>query len=138
MPTTINKSNNFQDQKFYIGLDVHKKSWSVTVRTMGFEVAHFNQLPDAAQLAHYLKTRYPGNQFLSAYEAGFCGTSHHHALCNAGIKNIIVHAADIPQTDKQKKNKTDLHDSRAIARYLETGLLNDILRPRRVTASATK
>jgi len=22
MPTSINKSNNFQDQKFYIGLDV--------------------------------------------------------------------------------------------------------------------
>lgn len=39
---------------------------------------------------------------------------------------MIVNPADIPQTDKQKKNKTDLHDSRATARYLEKGLLSPI------------
>jgi transposase len=39
---------------------------------------------------------------------------------------MIIHPADLPQTDKQKKTKTDLHDSRAIARYLEAGLLSSI------------
>lgn len=47
-------------------------------------------------------------------------------MCELGIDNIIIHAADIPNTDKEKKNKTDIHDSRAIAKYLEKGLLHPI------------
>ena len=89
MPT--NKSTNFNGQTFYVGLDVHKKSWTVTVRTLGLEIAHFSQSPDVLQLSRYLNTRYPGGHFVSAYEAGFCGTTHHHALCKAGIENIIIH-----------------------------------------------
>lgn len=120
------KTTNFSGQPFYVGLDVHKKSWTVTVRTMGLEVAHFSQSADASHLARYLHKRYPGGEFNSAYEAGFCGTAAHNSLCKAGISNIIIHPADLPQTDKQKKNKTDLHDSRATARYLEAGVLRGI------------
>jgi transposase len=126
MPTSIIKSTNFKGQPFYIGIDVHKKSWTITVRTLGLEIAHFTQTPDIKHLACYLETRWPGGNFLSAYEAGFCGTSPHHALCKAGIQNILIHPGDLPQTDKQKKTKTDLHDSRAIARYLEAGVLSGI------------
>jgi transposase len=74
----------------------------------------------------YLQRNFPGGQYHSAYEAGFCGTGIHEQLCELGIKNIVVHAADIPATDKQKKNKTDLHDSRSIADYLEKGNLKGI------------
>lgn len=121
-----NKSTNFMGQTFFIGLDVHKKSWSVNIRTLGLQVAQFVQDPNPQQLVRYLENRFPNGDFHSAYEAGFCGTYIHNSLCQAGIKNIIVHPADLPQTDKQKKNKTDLHDSNAIARYLEAGLLNSI------------
>lgn len=124
MPTI--KATNFDGQTFYVGLDVHKNSWSVTVRTLDFEVGHFTQAPSAEQLAGYLSNRFPGATFLSAYEAGFCGTGIHQQLCRAGLKNIIIHPADLPQTDKQKNNKTDLHDSRATARYLEAGVLRSI------------
>lgn len=126
MPATLNNTAPFCGQKFYVGLDVPKKSWTVTVRTLGIEMAHFNQAANAQQLANYLQARYPGGYFLSAYEAGFCGTSHHEALCQLDIHNIIINAADLPQTDKQKNNKTDLHDSRAIARYLEKDLIRGI------------
>lgn len=121
-----NKTTDFTGQSFYIGLDVHKKSWTITVRTSGLEVAHFTQEPDVDQLHRYLNKRYPGARFYSAYEAGFCGTRIHTLLCQAGINNIIIHPADLPKTDKQQKNKTDLHDSRAAARYLEAGLLKGI------------
>jgi len=77
-------------------------------------------------LYNHLKKKFPNGIFHSAYEAGFCGTTYHKQLCQLGIENIIVHPADIPQTDKQKKNKTDLHDSRSIAYYLEKGLLHGI------------
>jgi len=126
MPSTTNKITNFEGQRFYIGIDVHKKSWTVTIRSMHLELGHFSQLPNAEPLARYLHSHFPGGRFLSAYEAGFCGTSPHHALCNSGIQNIIIHPADLPQSDKQKNNKTDLHDSRAIARYLEGGMLSGI------------
>jgi len=125
MPVTT-KFTDFSGQSFYIGLDVHKKSWTVTVRALNMELAHFSQAPDAIQLSRYLQRNYPGGRFLSAYEAGFCGTSYHDALVRAGVENIIIHPADLPESDKEKKNKTDLHDSRAIARYLEAGILRGI------------
>src|SRR6202046_1739095 len=124
--TNLQKQNEFTGQDFYIGLDVHKQSWYVTIRSLGIEVGHFTQGPDAAALHQYLQRNFPGGQYHSAYEAGFCGTGAHEQLCKAGIDNIIVHAADVPSTDKQKKNKTDLHDSRAIADHLERGNLHGI------------
>jgi transposase len=120
------KSIDFTGQDFYVGIDVHKKSWTVTVRTLGMQVAHFTQPPQALHLNAWLRSRYPGGTYLSAYEAGFCGTSHHQHLCDAGIKNIIIHPADLPMTNKQKTNKTDLHDSRSIASYLQAGVLSGI------------
>ena len=124
--TNLQKQNDFTGQDFYIGLDVHKQSWYVTIRSLGIEVGHFTQGPDAAALHEYLERNFPGGKYHSAYEAGFCGTGAHEQLCKAGIDNIIVHAADVPSTDKQKKNKTDLHDSRAIADHLERGNLKGI------------
>jgi len=127
MPSTnLQNSIDFKGQNFYVGLDVHKKSWAVTIRSMGIEVARFTQPPNAAALLAYLQKNYPGGKYFSAYEAGFCGTGIHEQLCKLGIANILIHAADIPATDKQKKNKTDLHDSRTIAERLEKRDLNPI------------
>lgn len=127
MPNTkMHYSEDFSGQKFYIGMDVHKKSWSVTVRALDMELAHFTQPPCVQTLVNHLQRTYPGGQFYSAYEAGFCGTTLHEQLGHAGIQNIVVNPADIPMTDKQRKNKTDLHDSRSIAHYLEKGTLHAI------------
>ena len=127
MPVSnLSHSRDFTGENFYIGLDVHKKSWSVTVRTSNLEVGHFSQAPDPKALHSYLTKKFPSGTYYSAYEAGFSGTSSHTALCKFGIQNIIVHAGDIPNTDKEKKSKTDVHDSRTIAKYLEKGLLKPI------------
>ena len=126
LSTKLQKQNDFTGQDFHVGLDVHKQSWYVTIRSLGIEVGHFTQKPDAAVLQGYLHRNFPGGVYHSAYEAGFCGTGAHEQLCKAGIDNIIAHAADVPSTDKQKKNKTDLHDSRAIAGHLERGNLHGI------------
>ena len=124
--TNLQKQNDFSGQNFYVGLDVHKKSWYVTIRSLGIQVGHFSQPPGAEALYNYLQHNFPGGIYHSAYEAGFCGTYAHEELCRLGIKNILLHAADIPVTDKQKKNKTDLRDSRAIADHLERGNLKGI------------
>jgi transposase len=127
MPNTnILKEINFKGQNFYIGLDVHKKSWSVTIRSLGIRVAHFTQTPVPEALVSYLHKNFPGGIYFSAYEAGFSGTHAHEKLCLLGVRNIIFHAADLPSTDKQKKNKNDLHDSRYIAEHLEGQKLKSI------------
>jgi transposase len=127
MPSTkLQNSVDFSGQNFFVGLDVHKRSWAVTIRSMSIEIAHFTQPPSAEALSAHLQKNYPGGQYFSAYEAGFCGTGIHEQLCKLGIKNSLVNPSDIPTTDKQKKNKTDLHDSRAIARGLEKGDLKAI------------
>jgi transposase len=74
----------------------------------------------------HLNTKYPGAEYYSAYEAGFCGTGIHEKLTKAGVNNIVINPADLPSTDKEKKNKTDIHDSRSICRNLERGNLRGI------------
>ena len=43
-----------------------------------------------------------------------------------GVKNIIINPADLPLTNKLKTNRTDFHDSRALAEFLEVGKLKAI------------
>src|SRR5258708_12725001 len=127
MPTRkLQNPDEFLAQKFYVGIDVHKKSWAVTVRSLNFVVAHFTQPPSPEALLSHLQRKFPGGEYYSTYEAGFSGTGAHEELCKLGIKNIVVHPGDIPRTDKEKKNKTDVHDSRSLAFNLEKGNLHSI------------
>ncbi len=127
MPTRkLQNPEDFREQKFYVGIDVHKKSWAVTVRSLHFVVDHFTQPPSTKALLNHLQRRFPGGELYSAYEAGFSGTGIHEELCKLGIKNMVVHPGDIPRTDKEKKNKTDIHDSRSIAFNLEKGNLHPV------------
>ena len=85
--------------------------------------------PKAIALSGYLRKYFPKGHSLSAYEAGFCGYSTHRALINEGIKNIIVNPADIPTSDKERKQKEDSRDSRKIARSLRNGDLEPLYIP---------
>jgi transposase len=127
MPNTnVQHFADFVNENIYVGIDVHKKSWAVTIRAFNLQIAHFTQPPSSQTLAAYLKKNYPKGNYFSVYEAGFFGTTIHEELTILGVKNIIVNPGDIPTTDKQKKNKTDTHDSRALAEHLEKGSLRGI------------
>lgn len=120
------KTISFHGQRIYIGIDVHKKNWTITVMTQNSLIKTFSQDPDAGVLHNYLHRTFPGGSYYSAYEAGFCGFSVHHGLGQHGIKNIVVNPADIPTTDKERKQKEDRRDSRKIARSLKNGELTGI------------
>jgi transposase len=126
MQTQVTKKIDFSDKDLFIGLDVHKKSWSVTIVVDGIEHRTFTQPPDPDALSHYLRRMFPGGNYNSAYEAGFCGYKIHRELNSLGIKNIVINAADIPTSQKDKLQKRDPVDSRKIARALEKGSLNGI------------
>ena len=120
---------NFKNQIFYIGIDIHKRSWTVTIRNNRMELKTYSMNPVPEELAEYLKRNYPGGIYKSAYEAGFCGFWIHQKLIKYGIDNIVIHAADVPTTNKEKVTKTDKVDSRKLARELENSNLNSIYVP---------
>ncbi|MDW3195854.1 MAG: IS110 family transposase [Cytophagales bacterium] len=117
---------DFNGQTIYVGIDAHLKSWKVSLMTAGIMEKTFSQDADPEALHNYLTKRYPGASYESAYEAGFCGFSIHRRLSSLGIKNLVVNPADIPVTDKEKKQKEDQRDSRRIVRSLANGTLKSI------------
>jgi transposase len=117
---------NFKGANIYIGIDVHLKSWSVTILTEHNHHKTFSQPPDPEKLFGYLQTHFPGAAYHSAYEAGFSGLWAHHRLSALGIDNIVVNAADVPTTGKELLHKTDSIDSRKIARSLRAKELQGI------------
>lgn len=117
---------SFKNYLIYIGIDVHEKSWKVTIRLENREMKTFSSPPSAEALHEYLLKNYPDGTYLSVYEAGFCGFSAHRKLVKLGMKNIIVNPSDIPMSDKDKKSKSDTRDSRTLAKELERGSLTGI------------
>jgi len=120
---------DFTGQNIFIGIDVHLKSWNVSVFTSAVKMKPFSQSPDAKALKAYLERNFPGGNYLSAYESGFCGFSVHYELVRYGIKNIVFNAADITDSHKERARKTDSSDSAKIARNLRDGNLTPIYVP---------
>ena len=117
---------SFKGQNIYVGIDVHLKTWHVTTLTETGCKYSFAQHADAKELFDRLNKKFPEAHFMSAYEAGFCGFSAQYALTEQGIENIVVHAADIPTTGKEKAMKTDAVDSEKIAWALKRNELTGI------------
>lgn len=123
------KIKDFTGQEIYVGLDVHHKSWAVSVFSDEFELKTFSQKPDVEQLSGYLRKHYPGANYTIAYEAGFCGFWIQRAFNKYNIQCTVVHPGDVPTSDKDKKRKQDKVDSRKIGRGLKNGDLNAIFIP---------
>ena len=54
MQTQVTKKIDFTGKDLFVGLDVHKKSWSVTIVVDGMEHRTFTQPPDPEALQKYL------------------------------------------------------------------------------------
>lgn len=126
---TQDSTNDFSGQNIYVGIDVHLKSWKVTVVMESLYKTTFSQDPCAETLYNYLVKHFPGANYFSAYEAGFSGYWAHYSLCRLGISSIVVNPADIPTTSKEKVQKEDARDSQKIARSLKNGELVPIYIP---------
>ena len=117
---------NFKGQNIYIGIDVHLKTWSVTIITQsGYKRKH-SQNPSAKELFEHLKKHYPNGNYLAVYESGFSGFSTYYALQELGIKCMVVHAADVPTTQYESVMKDDSVDSEKLAKSLKNGSLRGI------------
>ncbi len=120
---------DFKGQNIYVGIDVHLKSWSVAILSGHSVLKKFSQNPDPEALQKYLAGNYPGANYFSVYEAGFCGFWIHKKLLDLGINNIVVNPADVPTMSKEKLRKTDAVDCNKLARELRSGSLKGIYVP---------
>lgn len=125
---------DFTGQTIYIGLDVHRKSWSVSIYLEHFEHKTFTQPPKVEVLVSYLKRHFPGAAYKAVYEAGYCGFWIHDNLRQKGVDCIVVNPADIPTTDKERTRKSDQIDCRKLARALRAGQIQGIWVPPRAKA----
>lgn len=107
----------------FVGIDVHKKQWSVSIYSGHIHHKTFSQAPQPDVLHTYLESHFPGAQIHCAYEASSFGFWIARALQKYGYTCLVVNPADIPSTHQETQNKTDKIDSRKIAKALQAGLL---------------
>ncbi len=124
-----NTKRRFEPQHIYVGIDVHKRNWTVTVRTELGEFKTFSQDPDPDALFHYLRRNFPTGRYHVVYEAGFSGFWAYDRFVKLGMDAAVVHPPDIPTTDKERRTKADRVDSRKLCRDFQAGLLNPIYVP---------
>ena len=124
---------DFKGQNIFVGIDVHLKSWTVTILTEELTHKTFTQPACAETLCNYLGRNFPGGDYNSVYEAGFCGFWAHYKLKGMGINNIVTNPADVPTSQKEHLQKDDPTDSRKLARSLRNNELKAIFVPNPAT-----
>ena len=124
---------DFKGQNIFVGIDVHLKSWTVTILTEELTHKTFTQPACAETLCNYLGRNFPGGDYNSVYEAGFCGFWAHYKLKEMGINNIVTNPADVPTSQKEHLQKDDPTDSRKLARSLRNNELKAIFVPNPAT-----
>ncbi len=108
----------------YVGMDVHKKSFSLCCYTNEKEQAEYHQKtePHYSKVLNYLEAMrfHYGDDavFICGYEAGCLGYTLYHELMGHNVKCIILAPTTIPQPTGKKKIKTDKRDAALIARCL--------------------
>lgn len=122
------KKMSYAGKEVYVGMDVHKKTYSATVICEGEIVKRDTMRADPEGIVHYLQKHFVGAKIHSVYEAGFCGFGLHRALTTAGIDNIVVNPASI-EVAANDKVKTDRRDSQKQAEQLFRGALSGIYIP---------
>lgn len=115
--------------KLYIGIDVHKKSWSFHYQTDLFDGKTITQPANPNTLIEWVQKHYPSHEVTCAYEAGFSGYSSARLFQEQNWNVLVLNAADIPRSHKQNVVKTDKIDCRNICKQLKNNSLTSIKIP---------
>lgn len=116
---------DYTGKKIYLGVDVHKMTYSVTALCEKIIVKKATLPANPEGLVAFCKKYFTGAEIKSAYEAGFSGFYLHRVLEKNGITNLVVHAAGI-EVAVGDRVKTDKRDSLKIATQLEANRLKGI------------
>ena len=119
---------NIQDgftkgKRIDVGIDVHKKDWTVHVLCEGEEIYHATLPPDTGRLIQTLKRMQP-REVHTVYETGPTGYWLHEALVGAGFDSMVTPPSLVPHV--ATRVKTDHRDSKKLATMLAAGFLKRV------------
>ena len=112
--------------KIYIGLDIHKKTWTVSMQTDICFHKTYSMPSKSLDLFEYVEKNFPNYEINLVYEAGCCGFSVARYFLNLGWNVLVVNPADVKTGDKQKYQKTDSLDAKNLSNQLKAGTLTGI------------
>lgn len=119
---------NYNNKKVFVGIDVHKKTYTFSALCEGLWVKTATVPADPEKFIECIKKWFKGAEICTVYEAGFSGFGLHRLLDKAGIKNIVINPASLEIAAKDKV-KTDKRDSKKLAEQLSMGRLKAIYVP---------
>lgn len=127
MKTESESPSFFENILLFIGIDVHKTKWVITIRTYDLELKTYTMKPSAEELERHLLANYPGADYQIVYECCFSGFWIYDYFSERGYKIIVT------PTNRIYKDgsiiKTDKIDSRKLAFQLSRGLLREVKVP---------
>jgi len=115
--------------KVFIGMDVHKKSWTVHFKTGLFDFKTVTMPADPLCLKNYIEKNFPSHEVNCCCEAGCCGYWIARRLQQLKWKVMVVNPADVPRTNKQNWQKTDKIDCRKLCEQLQKSNVRSIYVP---------
>ena len=115
----------FEKMLLFVGIDVHKSKWVVTIRTYDLELKTFTMKPSAEELEKFLINNYPGAEYRIVYECCFSGFWIYDYFFEKGYKIIVTPTNRIYKDGSTIK--TDKIDSRKLAFQLSRGLLREVV-----------
>lgn len=121
---------SYSGKKVSVGIDVHAIRYDVTCIVEGAVAKRASMKACPKGLLTFLKRFFPESSISTVYEAGFSGFELHRELSAAGIESLVVHAAAI-ETSARDRVKTDKRDSLKMATQLAAGRLRSIRIPSR-------
>ena len=119
----------FSIPKIFIGLNIHKKSWTVSIQTDLFFHKTYSMPSNAEDLYQYVERTFPNHAVDLVYEAGCCGFSAARYFLNLGWNVLVVNPSDVKTGDKERYQKTDALDSKNLSNQLKSGVLKGIFIP---------
>lgn len=118
--------HDFSGRDLFVGIDVHKERWQVAVMYDGLVLSNTNLEASTQGVITHLRKYYARAFFHCVYECGPFGFTLCRALQAEGMECMVVNPADIPDTNREQRSKTDPVDARKLARHLAAGLLHPV------------
>ncbi len=120
--------NQLTSNIVYLGIDVHKRTYSVTARSNNMVIKKATMLAKPQAFIAFCEKFFPGAKIYSVYEAGFSGFHLHRILTKNGFDNIVVNPASI-EVEARSRTKNDDRDSNKLSEQRSHGKLKSIYIP---------
>lgn len=114
-------------EDLFVGIDLHKRRWHVTIRTLDVELFS-GSIPGTWDALRQLLDRYKGNRIQAVYEAGCFGFWLFDRMVDSGVDCLVTPPSLVPM-EYGNRVKTDRRDSQKLAYLLAKGLLKRVWVP---------